>query len=93
LIPVYNGKVLTPEQYEGIYSIENLKEGICSPLNSEEIISKLYDKPNDLFRIDNLLPITNVACDLDRLSKRLTKGLFEKDWDNLARLWYWKGIL
>jgi len=93
LIPVHKGNVLTPEVYEGIYSVKMLGQGTCRSLESEEILQKLYGEPEDLFRIYQGMPQVNVIKDLDRLSKRMLKGMGEKDWNNLARLWHMRGVI
>jgi hypothetical protein len=93
LIPVYNNKVLTPEYYDKVYSISKLNQGICEPLDSNEILECLWDMPKDLFIISDHGPRISVAEDLNRLSKRLKKEMLERDWNNLAMQWYNKGLI
>jgi hypothetical protein len=93
LNPVYNNKVLTPEYYDKIYSIRNLNQGICNPLDSKEILECLWDMPKDLFIISGHGPRISVAEDLNRLSKRLKKEMLESEWNNLAKQWHNKGLI
>lgn len=93
LIPIYDNQVLTPAYYNGIYSIKNLNQGMCKELESNEIMKCLYENPNDLFIIDRGVPRISVMGDLNRLSKRLQKGISESDWYNLAMQLYNKGLI